>query len=48
MLFHSLEERVKQIVHKAFWDRLESELKEDPPVYEHAIRLFDEIKEVTI
>lgn len=45
---NSLEERVKQIVHKAFWDRLESELKEDPPVYEHAIRLFDEIKEILL
>jgi len=38
---------VKQIVHKAFWDHLESELNEDPPEYEHAIKLFEEIKEVT-
>ncbi|NWI23278.1 T11L2 protein, partial [Sula dactylatra] len=37
---------VKQIVHKAFWDHLESELNEDPPEYEHAIKLFEEIKEV--
>lgn len=38
---------MKQIVHKAFWDHLESELNEDPPEYEHAIKLFEEIKEVT-
>ncbi|XP_056430614.1 T-complex protein 11-like protein 2 isoform X5 [Hyla sarda] len=45
---NSLERQVKQIVHKAFWDRLESELKADPPEYEHAIRLFDEIKEILL
>ncbi|XP_075712823.1 T-complex protein 11-like protein 2 [Rhinoderma darwinii] len=45
---NSLEGRVKQIVHKAFWDCLESELKEDPPQYEHAIKLFDEIKEILL
>lgn len=46
-LFHSLVGTVKRIVHKAFWDHLESELNEDPPEYEHAIKLFEEIKEVT-
>lgn len=45
---NSLEGRVKDIVHKAFWDCLESELKEDPPKYEHAIKLFDEIKEILL
>ncbi|XP_077121696.1 T-complex protein 11-like protein 2 [Ranitomeya variabilis] len=45
---NSLEERVKQIVHKAFWDCLESELKEDPPKYDHAIKLFDEIREILL
>ncbi|XP_068800174.1 T-complex protein 11-like protein 2 isoform X2 [Struthio camelus] len=39
---------VKQIVHKAFWDCLESELNEDPPEYEHAIKLFAEIKEILL
>lgn len=43
---HSFAGTVKQIVHKAFWDHLESELNEDPPEYEHAIKLFEEIKEV--
>ncbi|NXG27576.1 T11L2 protein, partial [Dromaius novaehollandiae] len=39
---------VKQILHKAFWDCLESELNEDPPEYEHAIKLFAEIKEILL
>ncbi|XP_062445164.1 T-complex protein 11-like protein 2 isoform X3 [Rhea pennata] len=39
---------VKQILHKAFWDCLESELNEDPPEYEHAIKLFGEIKEILL
>lgn len=47
-LFHSLAGTVKQIVHKAFWDHLELELNEDPPEYEHAIKLFEEIKEVNV
>ncbi|KAM6306860.1 LOW QUALITY PROTEIN: T-complex protein 11-like protein 2 [Podargus strigoides] len=38
---------VKQIVHKAFWDHLESQLNE-PPEYEHAIKLFEEIKEILL
>lgn len=45
-LLHSFAGTVKQIVHKAFWDHLESELNEDPPEYKHAIKLFEEIKEV--
>ncbi|KAM6304621.1 T-complex protein 11-like protein 2 isoform 3-T8 [Podargus strigoides] len=39
---------VKQIVHKAFWDHLESELNEEPPEYKHAIKLFEEIKEILL
>lgn len=42
----SLEKRVKEIVHKAFWNCLEAQLNDDPPVYEHAIKLVGEIKEV--
>nr|XP_056702723.1 T-complex protein 11-like protein 2 [Euleptes europaea] len=45
---NSLPGRVKQIVHKAFWDRLEEDLNEDPPEYEHAIKLFEEIKEILL
>ncbi|KAK2838431.1 hypothetical protein Q7C36_013245 [Tachysurus vachellii] len=44
----SLEKQVKEIVHKAFWDCLESQLNDDPPVYEHAIKLVGEIKETLL
>ncbi|KAJ7344508.1 hypothetical protein JRQ81_000458 [Phrynocephalus forsythii] len=45
---NSLEKRVRDIVHKAFWDCLESQLKEDPPSYDHAIKLVGEIKETLL
>ncbi|XP_053305259.1 T-complex protein 11-like protein 1 isoform X2 [Spea bombifrons] len=41
----SLEKRVRDILHKAFWDCLEAQFREDPPVYGHAIILLGEIKE---
>ncbi|TSQ92653.1 T-complex protein 11-like protein 1 [Bagarius yarrelli] len=44
----SLEKRVKEIMHKAFWHHLETQLNEDPPVYEHAITLVGEIKETLL
>ncbi|KAF4094345.1 hypothetical protein AMELA_G00012080 [Ameiurus melas] len=44
----SLEKHVKEIVHKAFWDCLEAQLNDDPPVYEHAIKLVGEIKETLL
>ncbi|KAM6937801.1 T-complex protein 11-like protein 1 [Xenentodon cancila] len=44
----SLERKVKEIMHKAFWDCLEAQLKEDPPSYEHAIKLLAEIKETLL
>lgn len=37
---------MKEIMHRAFWDNLEAQLKEDPPSYEHAIKLLGDIKEV--
>jgi len=37
---------VKDMVHKAFWDSLESELNDDPPEYDHAIKLLEEIRDV--
>lgn len=43
----SLASRVKHIVHRAFWDVLESELNAEPPEYEHAIKLFEEIREAS-
>lgn len=45
---NSLFGRVKHIVHQAFWDLLESELNADPPEYEHAIKLFEEIREILL
>ena len=44
---HSLAGRVRHIVHQAFWDVLESELNAEPPEYEHAIKLFEEIREAS-
>lgn len=44
----SLWQAVKNAMHKAFWDILESELNDDPPVYGQAIRLLVEIREVTL
>ncbi|XP_042190716.1 T-complex protein 11-like protein 2 isoform X1 [Callorhinchus milii] len=44
----SLERRVKEIVHKAFWDCLEAELNQDPPEYGHALLLLGEIKEILL
>ncbi|XP_070618461.1 T-complex protein 11-like protein 1 isoform X2 [Erythrolamprus reginae] len=45
---NSLEKRVRDIVHKAFWDCLEAQLKESPPSYDHAIKLVGEIKETLL
>ncbi|XP_045379871.2 T-complex protein 11-like protein 1 isoform X1 [Camelus bactrianus] len=44
----SLEKRVKDIVHKAFWDCLSVQLSEDPPTYDRAIKLVGEIKETLL
>ncbi|XP_063800552.1 T-complex protein 11-like protein 1 isoform X2 [Pseudophryne corroboree] len=41
----SLERTVRDIVHKAFWDCLETQFSEDPPVYDHMIILLREVKE---
>ena len=44
--FCSFERRVKDIMHQAFWDYLESQLNEDPPSYINAIKMLSDIKEV--
>ncbi|KAK4809064.1 hypothetical protein QYF61_004000 [Mycteria americana] len=41
----SLENRVKETLHKAFWDSLEEQLSASPPDYTRAIQLLQEIKE---
>uniref|UniRef100_A0A8C5SKC7 Uncharacterized protein n=1 Tax=Laticauda laticaudata TaxID=8630 RepID=A0A8C5SKC7_LATLA len=48
ILLTSLEKRVRDIIHKAFWDCLETQLKESPPSYDHAIKLVGEIKEALL
>ncbi|XP_006883800.1 PREDICTED: T-complex protein 11-like protein 1 [Elephantulus edwardii] len=45
---NSLKKKVKDIVHKAFWDCLSAQLEEDPPKYNHAIKLVGEIKETLL
>uniref|UniRef100_A0A8C3RL44 T-complex 11 n=1 Tax=Chelydra serpentina TaxID=8475 RepID=A0A8C3RL44_CHESE len=40
---HSL--RVKETLHKAFWDSLKEQLSASPPDYTHVIQLLQEIKE---
>ncbi|KAM7402513.1 hypothetical protein PAMP_017741 [Pampus punctatissimus] len=40
----SLEGRVTDIVHRAFWDNLHEQLNSDPPNYNHAVILLQEVK----
>ncbi|XP_029288420.1 T-complex protein 11 X-linked protein 1-like [Cottoperca gobio] len=40
----SLEGRVTEIVHRAFWDSLQEQLNNNPPNYSHAIVLLQEVK----
>lgn len=44
----SLFKVVRDTLHKAYWDILESELNDDPPEYEHAIKLLEEIREILL
>lgn len=44
----SLEGRVKEIVHRAFWDSLQAQLSLSPPDYTHAITLLQEVKEILV
>uniref|UniRef100_A0A8B9N001 T-complex 11 n=1 Tax=Accipiter nisus TaxID=211598 RepID=A0A8B9N001_9AVES len=46
--FLSLENRVKETLHKAFWDNLEEQLSASPPDYTQAIQLLQEIKEALL
>uniref|UniRef100_A0A1A9ULR9 T-complex protein 11-like protein 1 n=1 Tax=Glossina austeni TaxID=7395 RepID=A0A1A9ULR9_GLOAU len=41
---NSLERRIKDILHKSFWDNLREELNQTPPSYNHAMQLLDDIK----
>ncbi|KAM9595345.1 T-complex protein 11 homolog [Morphnus guianensis] len=44
----SLENRVKETLHKAFWDNLEEQLSASPPDYTQATQLLQEIKEALL
>ncbi|XP_039604605.1 T-complex protein 11-like protein 1 [Polypterus senegalus] len=44
----SFEERVMEIMHRAFWDSLEAQLACNPPDYTNAIRLLQEVKETLL
>lgn len=44
----SLHKAIQDAMHKAFWDILESELNDDPPVFGQAIRLLEEIREILL
>lgn len=42
----TIHRKVKEIMHKAFWNLLAEQLDEDPPNYTQALVLLKEIKEV--
>jgi len=42
---NSLEKQVRDVVHKAFWDKLREELNQDPPIFSQALSLIEEVKE---
>ena len=43
-----LEKKVRDVVHKAFWDKLQEELNHDPPIFSQALSLIQEVKEVIL
>uniref|UniRef100_A0A1L8DLI4 Putative sok1 kinase belonging to the ste20/sps1/gc kinase family n=1 Tax=Nyssomyia neivai TaxID=330878 RepID=A0A1L8DLI4_9DIPT len=42
---NSLERRIKDMVHRAYWDVLREQLATDPPCYDRAIHLLTDIKD---
>ncbi|KAK5902782.1 hypothetical protein CesoFtcFv8_008007 [Champsocephalus esox] len=44
----SLEHKVKEIMHKAFWECLEAQLTDEPQTYGHLMKLLAEIKETLL
>lgn len=42
---NSIHKKLKEVVHKAFWDAFQSKLDEDPPEFGHAVVLIEEVKE---
>lgn len=39
-----MEKKVRETINKAFWDLLESELDEDPPIYTQALVLLNDVR----
>ena len=46
--YYRLEKQVRDVVHKAFWDKLREEINQEPPVFSQAMSLIEEVKEVII
>lgn len=42
---NSVEKQVKDVMHKAFWDHLAEELSQDPPSYDQALVLLQEVRD---
>ncbi|KAG0719969.1 T-complex protein 11-like protein 1 [Chionoecetes opilio] len=42
---NSVEKQVRDVMHKAFWDHLAHELAQDPPTYEQAFVLLQEVRQ---
>ncbi|XP_063871825.1 T-complex protein 11-like protein 1 [Scylla paramamosain] len=42
---NSIEKQVRDVMHKAFWDHLAQELSQDPPSYEQALVLLQEVRD---
>jgi len=40
----SIEAHIKKIMHQAFWDLLAEELKEEPPVFNQALSLMEQVR----
>merc|ERR1719510_2734251 len=41
---NELEKQIKEVMQRAFWDILQEQLEQDPPVYSQALQLFMEVK----
>ncbi|KAK8727247.1 hypothetical protein OTU49_009780 [Cherax quadricarinatus] len=42
---NSVEKQVRDVMHKAFWDQLAEQLSQDPPCYDQALVLLQEVRE---
>lgn len=46
ILLNSIHKLVKETLHRAFWEKLDAELKEVPPNFTQAMVLLEDVKEV--